>query len=91
MELLLNFSTHRLFIYEEAFQTFLKYPFFGGGWVSIEGVMTKLFLETGLNYRLFMYHSTLFHTIATMGLFGFIGLLIYYKQIFHFFIQKSIV
>lgn len=79
-----EFSTHRLFIYEEAFQTFLKYPFFGGGWVSIEGVMTKLFLETGLNYRLFMYHSTLFHTIATMGLFGFIGLLIYYKQIFHF-------
>lgn len=79
-----EFSTHRLFIYDEAIQAFLKYPIFGGGWVSIEGVMEKLFIETGLNYRLFMYHSTLFHTLATMGLFGFFGLVIYYVDLSKF-------
>lgn len=79
-----EFSTHRLFIYDEAIQTFLKYPIFGGGWISIEGVMDQLLIETGLNYRLFMYHSTLFHTLATMGLFGLFALVIYYIDLFKY-------
>ena len=82
-----EFSSNRLFLYREGWQMFLKYPFFGAGWLSIDIVYQRYFETYGLYQRLFMYHSTIFHTIATMGLFGLFALVVHYTQVFRFMLK----
>jgi len=77
-----EFSSNRIFLYKEAWHVFLRYPLFGGGWLSIDPVAELWYQTYGAYQRLFMFHSTLFHTLATMGLFGIFALVIHYKQIF---------
>ncbi len=82
-----EFSSNRLFLYREGWRIFLRNPLFGAGWLSIDEVAELWYLEYGAYQRLFMFHSTLFHTLATMGLFGLVGLIIHYTQIFKFIFQ----
>lgn len=79
-----EFSSNRLFLYREAWKMFLNYPIFGAGWMSIDIVYQRWFETYGLYQRLFMYHSTFFHTIATMGLFGLFALIVHYTQVFRY-------
>ena len=64
-----QFSSSRLTLYRHAIDLFKKYPLFGIGW---EGM-----IDIGNPDRIQVFHSTIFHTLAVMGLFGF-GILIYY-------------
>ena len=68
-----DFSSNRLYIYEQGWLIFKQYPLFGGGWLSI-----KWFTFGG---RIFMFHSTFVQALAAMGIFGLIALLIHYYQI----------
>lgn len=83
-----EFSSNRLFLYREAWKMFLDYPIFGAGWMSIDIVYEKWYQTYGLYQRLFMYHSTFFHTIATMGLFGLFALITHYTQVFRFMFKE---
>lgn len=71
-----SFSSSRIWIYTRGLEIFESSPWFGRGWISID----LLANETGS--RLFMYHSTIIHVLATMGIFGLIALLVHYYQIF---------
>ena len=73
-------SSYRTYIYKEGIDIFLRYPLFGGGWLSIHS-----FEFEG---RLFMFHSTIIQTIATMGLFGLVALIIHYKEVFTLFFKQ---
>lgn len=68
-----DFSTGRLEIYKNGWEMFKDYPLFGGGWLSIQRLYP--------GERMFMYHQTFIHTLATMGLFGLAALLVHYFQI----------
>ncbi len=70
-----NFSSSRIFIYQKGIEIFQMHPIFGSGWMSIDLV--------GANWRLFMFHSTIIHVLATMGLFGLFALLVHYYQVFN--------
>ncbi|MBE0700458.1 MAG: O-antigen ligase family protein [Acholeplasmataceae bacterium] len=71
-----DFSSSRIVIYQAGLEVFRQYPFFGGGWLSIESI--------GFDGRLFMYHSTIVQALAAMGLFGLAALLVHFFQIFRF-------
>ncbi len=71
-----SFSSSRIWIYSRGLEIFESSPWFGQGWMSIN-ILAE---ESG--GRLFMYHSTIIHVLATMGIFGLIALLIHYYQIF---------
>jgi O-antigen ligase len=75
-----EFSTFRITIYKTGLKNFLDYPIFGAGWASLQ----KEFPGT----RLFMYHSTIVQSLAAMGIFGFITLLIHYFQVFKYMLTK---
>ena len=68
-------ETGRLNLYDYAFNLFKQYPIFGVGFgfndESLYYVSTEL-LNT------FNFHSTIFHTLATMGAFGMIAYGFYY-------------
>ncbi len=83
-----EFSSNRLFLYREGWRMFLRYPLFGAGWMSIDRVAITWYETYGAYQRLFMYHSTFFHTIATMGLFGLGALILHFTQIFKFLLKK---
>ena len=70
------FSSGRIAIYKLGLDVFRDYPLFGGGWISLQ------VLRPGS--RLFMYHSTIIQTLATMGLFGLVALLVHYFQVFKY-------
>jgi O-antigen ligase len=74
-----DFSSNRLYIYENAWKIFLDYPLFGGGWISI-----NTFPFSG---RIFMYHSTIFQALAAMGLFGLFALIVHYTQILKYMLK----
>ncbi|MDD3842110.1 MAG: O-antigen ligase family protein [Candidatus Izemoplasmatales bacterium] len=61
---LLN-DSGRMEIYAEAWHVFSEHPLFGGG----------LFARIDGNNVYHMYHNTFLHTLATLGLVGFAGLL----------------
>lgn len=71
-----SFSSNRIWIYTRGLEIFNEYPMFGQGWLSID----LLVAEHG--GRLFMFHSTIIHVLATMGLFGLFALLVHYYQVF---------
>lgn len=71
-----SFSSSRIWIYARGLEIFESSPWFGQGWISID------LLAAETNSRLFMYHSTIIHVLATMGVFGLIALLIHYYQVF---------
>ncbi len=77
-----SFSSSRIWIYTRGLDIFRMNPWFGSGWISID----ILAAETGS--RLFMYHSTIIHVLATMGIFGLIALLVHYFQIFNLFFDN---
>ncbi|MBR5191901.1 MAG: O-antigen ligase family protein [Clostridia bacterium] len=58
-------------LYKNAFDFFCKYPIFGIGQGYNALGIEQLFGRNG------NFHSTLFHTLATMGLFGFIAYVYY--------------
>ena len=72
-----SFSSSRIWIYTRGLELFEASPWFGQGWISID----ILVAESG-GHRLFMYHSTIIHVLATMGIFGLIALLVHYYQVF---------
>lgn len=71
------FTGNRLYIYQNGLKIFSQYPIFGAGWLSI-----NWFPFDG---RIFMFHSTIIHVLATMGLFGLFALVVHYYQILTFF------
>lgn len=83
-----DFSSNRLFIYKHGIQIFLEKPIFGSGWLSIYRVSDLWFEHYGYSQRLFMFHSTIIHVLATMGLFGFSALLVHYAQIYKYFTRN---
>jgi len=68
-----EFSSNRLYIYEQGFLIFKQYPLFGGGWLSIHSF--------SFDGRIFMFHSTFVQALAAMGLFGLVALFVHYFQI----------
>jgi O-antigen ligase len=70
------FTGNRIYIYTEGLKIFLRYPIFGGGWLSIQ--------TFPFDGRIFMFHSTIIQVLAAMGLFGLIALVIHYIQITKF-------
>ncbi len=72
-------SSSRIFIYSEGIKIFNDNPIFGSGWISIQLVADA---SGWSEWRLYMFHSTIIHVLATMGIFGLIALLIHYFQIF---------
>jgi len=76
-----SLTTGRLYIYEQGWLIFKQYPIFGGGWLSIKSFPFE-------NPTVFMFHSTIIQTIATMGLFGVAALLTHYYQIGTFMFKK---
>ena len=75
-----DFSSNRLAIYKQGFEVFKAHPLFGGGWLSLQ--------QLNPGTRLFMYHSTVVQSLAAMGLFGMVALMVHYVQIFTFFFKK---
>ncbi len=72
-----SFSSNRIFIYKKGLEIFQMHPVFGSGWTSI-----NLVILDKPWWRLFMYHSTIIHVLATMGLFGLFALIVHYFQVF---------
>ena len=75
-----DFSTGRMDIYKQGFEVFKAHPLFGGGWLSLQ--------QLNPGSRLFMYHSTPVQSLAAMGLFGFVALIIHYIQVATFFFKS---
>ena len=73
-------SSNRIFIYVEGIKIFKENFIFGSGWLSID--------QLDASWRLFMYHSTIIHVLATMGLFGLFALLFHYYQVFSVLFNK---
>ncbi len=71
-----SFSSSRIWIYMRGLEIFELHPVFGSGWISID------ILAEEFGGRLFMYHSTIIHVLATMGIFGLVALLVHYFQVF---------
>ena len=85
----LNYSTEEIFefiltrtddssrcnLYDFAITLFKKHPIFGAG-VGISD--DTLFIPDDLKLKNFNFHSTIFHTMGTMGVFGIITYIIYY-------------
>lgn len=57
-----TFTSWRVTLYREAYEIFLKFPYFGGGWTYQ--------LDFSNSDRIQVYHSTIFHTLAISGLAG---------------------
>jgi O-antigen ligase len=75
-----EFSSFRITIYKKGIENFLDYPIFGAGWAAL--------INEYPQHRWFMYHSTIVQSLAAMGLFGFITLLIHYFQVFKYMLTK---
>ncbi|MBN3489952.1 O-antigen ligase family protein [Acholeplasma equirhinis] len=58
-----------------AWNEFLRYPFFGRGWLTTE------FWLIPTDNRITMYHSTFFHVLATGGIFGILVLIYHFFEI----------
>lgn len=71
-----SFSSSRIWIYSRGLDIFESSPWFGSGWMAID------ILANETHTRLFMFHSTIIHVLATMGIFGLIALLVHYYQMF---------
>lgn len=65
----------RILLYEEAINLFNKNPFFGAGLGFID---ESLFTPVEGSLHLFNFHSTVFHVLATLGIFGVIAYFVYY-------------
>ncbi|MGI6782097.1 MAG: O-antigen ligase family protein [Acholeplasmataceae bacterium] len=70
-----NPTTGRTKLWKQAIEVFKKYPIFGGGW----GAET---MGWGSDRRVVVYHSTFFHTLAIMGIFGIIAVIINWWESF---------
>lgn len=68
-----DFSSNRLYIYEQGWLIFKQYPLFGGGWLSVQ--------TFPFDGRIFMFHNTFVQALAAMGLFGLGALFVHYFQI----------
>lgn len=75
-----DFSSGRIAIYQNGLMMFQDYPLFGAGWYSIQRLYPGA--------RMYMYHSTFIHVLATMGLFGLSALIVHYTQIAKFFLKE---
>lgn len=75
-----DFSSNRIYIYEQGWLIFKEYPLFGGGWLSVQ-----TFTFEG---RIFMFHSTFMQALAAMGLFGLGALGVHYFQIGKFMLKN---
>lgn len=67
-------DTGRTILYRDAIKQFIKYPIFGVG-MAYENLEVTLIIDS---VTAFNFHSTLFHTLATMGIVGIIAYVIYY-------------
>lgn len=78
-----SLSSGRIEMYLIGLDVFKQYPLFGGGWLSL--------VERSGNPMFVMYHSTIVHALAAMGLFGFGALIIHYYQVFKYmFVRLSL-
>ena len=78
-ELAHSFSDNgRLPLYKESLFLFAKYPIFGAG-AGYINYDTEL-ITNGI--RIYNFHSTFFHVIATMGIIGFFAYLYYFVERF---------
>ncbi len=75
-----QFSSSRITLYKHAVELFKQYPIFGAGWESMTDI--------GNPNRIQVFHSTLFHTMAVMGSFGLIALVVYFYQTYRLMIEK---
>ena len=75
-----DFSSGRIEIYKNGFEMFINFPIFGAGWLSIQRLYP--------GERMFMYHQTFIHALATMGLFGLAALFVHYYQIIKYFFRN---
>ena len=66
-------STGRFDLWRMGWETFKMYPLFGGGWASRT-------MKWGSDTRVIVYHSTIIHTLAVMGIFGMIAVVINWYQ-----------
>ncbi|MGI6787661.1 MAG: O-antigen ligase family protein [Acholeplasmataceae bacterium] len=76
-----NPTTGRTELWKQAIEVFKEYPLFGGGWGS------KI-MNWGSDQRVVVYHSTFFHTIAVMGIFGLIAVIINWWESFIIMLRK---
>ncbi len=74
-----GFSSSRIQLYKDAIAIFKDHILFGGGWTAQ--------FESNQE-RIQIFHSTIFHTLAISGLFGFISLTIFMMSSFVLFIKK---
>ncbi|PKK98492.1 MAG: hypothetical protein CVV57_07220 [Tenericutes bacterium HGW-Tenericutes-2] len=75
-----DFSSNRIQIYKDGWEVFKSHPIFGAGWLSIQTLYP--------GERMFMYHQTFIHALATMGLFGLAALFVHYFQIIKYFFRN---
>lgn len=73
-------TTGRIEIWKKGIEVFKKYPYFGGGWLS-----NKIGSHGG---RPLIYHSTIIHTLAVMGIFGMISVIINWYESFYIMFKK---
>lgn len=71
-----NFTSDRTILYKNALTVFKKYPIFGGGW---EAMVDRVNPD-----RIQVFHSTIFQTLAVMGIFGIISLIYYFHRTFKY-------
>lgn len=71
-----QFSSSRITLYKHALSLFKDYPLFGAGWEAM--------IDIGNPDRIQVFHSTVFHTLAVMGLFGMFALIYYFYVSFKF-------
>lgn len=74
-------STGRFTLWKQGWETFKMYPIFGGGWGS--RIMTW-----GSDTRVVVYHSTIIHTLAIMGIFGMIAVIINWYESLKILVRK---
>lgn len=74
----------RLPLYKESLYLFAKYPIFGAG-AGYTNYDTEL-ITNGI--RIYNFHSTFFHVIATMGIIGFFAYLYYFIERFKILMAK---
>ena len=79
-----SFSSSRISIWKGGLELWKKQPVFGVGWTSIDIVKENI----GFTFRLFIYHSTFFHTLICFGIFGLIALGIYFYEVYEIFKYK---
>lgn len=74
-------STGRIDLYRRAIEVWKQHPLFGGGWMAET-------MKWGSDRRVIVYHSTFFHTLAIMGIFGVLAVIINWYESFVIMVKR---